>query len=104
MHVGLLENSVYSPFIFDRNIDITMLIRIEPGETKDTNSESKPLRRRIKRRNEILRPMNGIPGAVSSAVPDLGARSYTAEYPRVVPSKERITREGFIQVGAKRTG
>lgn len=48
--------------------------------------------------------MNGIPGAVSSAVPDLEARSYTAEYPRVVPSKQRITREGFIQVGAKRTG
>ena len=48
--------------------------------------------------------MNGIPGAVSSAVPDLEARSYTAEYPRVVPSKQRITKEGFIQVGAKRTG
>jgi len=78
-----------------------MFIRIEPRETKNTNSESKPIRRRIKK---ILRPMNGTPGAVSSAVPDLGARSYTAEYPRVVPSKERTTREGFIQVGAKRTG
>ena len=36
------RNSANNPFSIDRNIDITMLIRMEPGETKNTNSESKP--------------------------------------------------------------
>ena len=73
-------------------------------EKQKTQTQNRNLRRRIKRRKEILWPINGTPGAVSSAVPDLGAGSCTAEAPRVVLSKERTPREGFSQLGSKRTG
>ena len=42
-------------------------------EKQKTQTQNRNRRRRIKRRIEILRPINGTPGAVSAAVPDLGA-------------------------------
>ena len=74
-------------------------------ENQKTQTQNRNLRRRIKRRKEILRPVNGTPGAISSAVPDLGAGSSTAEgaeAPRMVLSKERTSREGFSQLGPKK--
>ena len=45
---------------------------MEPGETKNTNLESKPAEKdKEKKRTHV----NGTPEAVSSAVPDLGAGS-----------------------------
>ena len=67
---------------------------MEPRETKNTNSESKPAEK-DKEKKKILRPVNGTPGAISSAVPDPGAGSSTAEASRMVLSKERTSREGF---------
>ena len=77
---------------------------MEPGETKNTNSESKPAEKDIeKKRNPEACKWNPR-GAISSAVPDLGAGSSTAEAPRIVLSKERTSREGFSQLEPKRTG
>ena len=73
-------------------------------EKQKTQTQNRNLRRRIKRRKEILRPVNGTPGAISSAVPNLGAGSSTAEAPTMVLSKERTSSEGFSQLGPKRTG
>ena len=73
-------------------------------EKQKTQTQNRNLRRRIKKRKEILRPVNGTPGAISSAVPDLGAGSSTAEAPRMVLSKERTSSEDFSQLGPKRTG
>ena len=73
-------------------------------EKQKTQTQIRNLRRRIKRRKEILKPLNGTPGAISSAVPDLGAGSGTAEAPRMVLSKERTSSKGFNQLGPKRTG
>jgi len=75
-------------------------------DKQKSQTQNRNLRRRIKRRKEILMSINGTPGAVSSAVPDLGAGSCTAEAhrPRVVISKERTPREGFSQLGIRRTG
>ena len=75
-------------------------------DKQKTQTQNRNLRRRIKRRKEILMSINGTPGAVSSAVPDLGAGSCTAEAhrPRVVLSLERTPREGFSQLGIRRTG
>ena len=77
---------------------------MEPGESKNTNSESKPAEKdKEKKRNPEACKWN--PGAISSAIPDLGAGSSTAEgakAPRMVLSKERTSREGFSQLGPKK--
>ena len=72
------------------------VIRMEPGETKNTNSVSKPAEK-DKEKKINLEACKWNNQSNFSAVPDLGACFSTAEAPRMVLSKERTSREGFSQ-------